>query len=126
MQILVDNSIWIDYFRNGNNSELLDLFIDQNIICINDVILAELVPFLKLKNQNNVVRLLKNITNNMIRSVGQEISDRKAAEGKLRRTMGDLARSNAELTAKQSHGLPRRFAPRKDHFLWSFSIIKPK
>ncbi len=63
MKILVDSSVWIDYFRSGNNSELLDLYIDQNLICINDLILAELVPFLKTNNQNNVIRLLKIITN---------------------------------------------------------------
>ena len=62
MKILVDSSVWIDYFRSGKNSELLDLYIDQNIICINDLILAELVPYLKINNQNNVIRLLNNIS----------------------------------------------------------------
>lgn len=61
MKILVDSSVWIDYFRSGKNSELLDLYIDQNLICINDLILAELVPYLKINKQNNVIRLLKNI-----------------------------------------------------------------
>ena len=63
MRILVDSSVWIDYFRSGKNSELLDLYIDQNIVCINDLILAELIPYLKINNQNNVIRLLNNITN---------------------------------------------------------------
>jgi predicted nucleic acid-binding protein len=63
MKILVDSSVWIDYFRSGKNSELLDLCIDQNLICINDLILAELIPYLKINNQNNVIRLLNNITN---------------------------------------------------------------
>jgi hypothetical protein len=39
MQILVDSSVWIDYFRNGFNSGKLDMYIDQNLICINDLIL---------------------------------------------------------------------------------------
>ena len=62
MKILVDSSVWIDYFRSGKNSELLDLYIDQNLICINDLILSELVPYLKINNQNKIIRLLKNIT----------------------------------------------------------------
>lgn len=61
MSILVDTSIWIEYFRSGNDSEKLDFFIDENIVVINDLILAELVPFLKLRNQIRVIDLLQNI-----------------------------------------------------------------
>jgi predicted nucleic acid-binding protein len=61
MSILVDTSIWIAYFRSGNNSEKLDFLIDENIIVINNLILAELVPFLKLRNQKRVIDLLHNI-----------------------------------------------------------------
>ncbi len=75
MKILVDSSVWIDYFRSGNNSELLDLYIDQNLICINDLILAELVPFLKINNQNNVIRLFKIITNIELNINWQNIID---------------------------------------------------
>ena len=52
MNILVDSSVWIDYFRGGKNSEILDQFIEENLICINDLILAEIIPPLNLKNQN--------------------------------------------------------------------------
>lgn len=62
MNILVDSSIWIDYFRSGINSDKLDGYIDQNLICINDLILSELVPFLKVKKQFRVIQLLYNIT----------------------------------------------------------------
>jgi hypothetical protein len=58
MQVLVDSSVWIDYFRNGDNSSRLDGLIDDNIIVINDIILAELVPFLKIKNETKIIRLL--------------------------------------------------------------------
>ena len=51
MSVLVDTSIWIEYFRSGNNSEKLDFLIDENLIVINDLILAELVPSLKVRNQ---------------------------------------------------------------------------
>jgi len=59
MQVLVDSSVWIDYFRSGDNSSSLDYLIDENVIVINDIILAELVPFLKVKKQMKIVRLLR-------------------------------------------------------------------
>jgi len=61
MSVLVDTSIWIEYFRSGNNSEKLDFLIDENLIVINDLILAELVPFLKVRNQQTIIKLLNNI-----------------------------------------------------------------
>ena len=61
MSVLVDTSIWIEYFRTGNNSEKLDFLIDENLIVINDLILAELVPSLRVRNQRRIVKLLYNI-----------------------------------------------------------------
>ncbi len=61
MSVLVDTSIWIEYFRTGTNSEKLDFLIDENLIVINDLILAELVPSLRVRNQRKIVRLLRNI-----------------------------------------------------------------
>ncbi len=61
MSVLVDTSIWIEYFRTGNNSEKLDFLIDENLIVINDLILAELVPYLRVRNQRKIVKLLHNI-----------------------------------------------------------------
>ena len=61
MSVLVDTSIWIEYFRTGNNSEKLDFLIDENLIVINDLILAELVPSLRARNQRRIVKLLYNI-----------------------------------------------------------------
>lgn len=62
MQVLVDSSIWIDYFRDGENSSKLDYLIDENIVLINDLILAELVPFLKIQNQQKIINLLNAIS----------------------------------------------------------------
>ena len=61
MTVLVDTSIWIEYLRTGKNSEKLDFFIDENLIVTNDLILAELVPSLRIHNQRKVVKLLYNI-----------------------------------------------------------------
>lgn len=59
--ILVDTSVWIDYFKGGINSSDLDALIDENIVVTNDLILAELIPYLKIKNQIKVIKLLKEI-----------------------------------------------------------------
>ena len=61
MEVLVDTSIWIDYFRGGNNSKDIDLLIDENIIVTNEIILAELIPYLKIKKQLKVINLLHEV-----------------------------------------------------------------
>jgi predicted nucleic acid-binding protein len=61
MPVLVDTSIWIEYLRSGSFSEKLDFFIDENLIVTNDLILAELVPFLRLRNQKKLISLFRHI-----------------------------------------------------------------
>ena len=61
MKVLVDTSIWVDYFRSGNQSSQLDSLIDEDQIVINDLILAELVPFLKIRKELTLVTLLNKI-----------------------------------------------------------------
>jgi len=61
MSVLVDTSVWVEYFRSGNNSEKFDFLIDENLIVTNDLILAELVPFLKVRNQRKLINILINI-----------------------------------------------------------------
>lgn len=62
MNILIDSSVWIDYFRGGDNSEILDSFIDENILCTNYLILSELIPSLNHKGYSKLVKLLREIT----------------------------------------------------------------
>jgi hypothetical protein len=61
MSVLVDTSVWVDYFRNGNKLDRLDLLIDENLVVTNDLILGELIPFLKIKKQRKVIELLNNV-----------------------------------------------------------------
>ena len=63
MPVLVDTSVWVDYFGNGENSGKLDFLIDENLLVINDLILAELVPFLRIRNQQKIIDLLHGIQN---------------------------------------------------------------
>lgn len=62
MSVLVDTSVWIEYFRTGNNSGKIDFLIDENLVAINDLILAEIVPFLRVQNQRKIINLLYNIS----------------------------------------------------------------
>ncbi len=61
MDVLVDTSIWIDYFKGGGNSKDLDFLIDENMIVTNEIILAELIPYLKIKRQSKVIKLLHEV-----------------------------------------------------------------
>jgi predicted nucleic acid-binding protein len=61
MKILVDSSVWIDYFKSGKNSDLLDQFIEENLICTCGLILAELIPSITLKNEKKLLELLLTI-----------------------------------------------------------------
>lgn len=61
MSVLVDTSIWIDYFKSGGKSKHLDLLVDENLIVTNDIILAELIPYLKIKKQTKVINLLQEV-----------------------------------------------------------------
>lgn len=73
MPALVDSSVWIDYFRDGKNSGKLDSFLDDNALVINDIILAELIPFLKIKKQRKIIDLLYSIDNHF--KLLQQITD---------------------------------------------------
>lgn len=61
MPVLVDTSIWIDYFRGGNESIQMDFLIDENLLVTNDLILTELIPFLQVRNETKLINLLHNI-----------------------------------------------------------------
>jgi len=73
--ILVDTSIWIDYFRGGGNSSGMDALIDENILVTNEIILAELIPYLKIEKQANVVKLLYQIKQISLRIDWEEIME---------------------------------------------------
>jgi predicted nucleic acid-binding protein len=47
-QVLIDTSIWINYFRNNDCADILTQLFDDDRVVINDVILSELLPAMNL------------------------------------------------------------------------------
>ena len=73
--ILVDSSIWIEYFRGRKEAAALDELIDKNQLCINNLILSELIPFLRMKKENTLIKILMTIRNTAIKINWEEIID---------------------------------------------------
>lgn len=60
--VLVDSSVWIEYFKGTESALPLNDLIDSNNICINDLILAELLPSISHKKENRLKELLLTVT----------------------------------------------------------------
>jgi predicted nucleic acid-binding protein len=61
-KILIDSSIWIEYFRDGNSIQL-DRLIEEDLICTNDVVLTELIPALTKNRNFELVKSLRSLEN---------------------------------------------------------------
>jgi len=58
MPILVDTSVWIEYFRHGEGVDALDSLIDRDLVVTNDLILVELLPSIRIRGQHELASLL--------------------------------------------------------------------
>lgn len=61
MSVLVDSSIWVEYFRGSPDQAELDFLIEENLVVVNDLILAELIPALYVRRQRKLIRLMREI-----------------------------------------------------------------
>jgi hypothetical protein len=73
--ILVDSSVWIEYFRGKKEAAVLDELIDRNQLCINKLILSELIPFLRIKKEHALIKILMTVKNIDIKIDWEEIID---------------------------------------------------
>jgi hypothetical protein len=55
---LVDTSVWIDGFHGGKFSGVIKNLIDRYEICINDLILSELIPSIRVRKEKELEDLL--------------------------------------------------------------------
>ena len=60
-KVLIDSSVWIEYFKIGG-IEKLDRLIEEDLACINELILTELAPALMLKNETDILEGLQAIS----------------------------------------------------------------
>ena len=60
--VLVDSSVWIEYFKGNESALPLNELIDNNNLCINDLILSELLPSINHRNEVDLKELLLAIT----------------------------------------------------------------
>ena len=61
MKVLVDSSVWVAYFRGTDDLPAVDWLIEEGLVVINDLILAELSPPLLVRGERKLVRLLRDI-----------------------------------------------------------------
>jgi predicted nucleic acid-binding protein len=59
--VLVDTSVWIEYFKGNTDVKRLDTLIDTNNVCINELILAELIPSINIKKEQKLKEILFSI-----------------------------------------------------------------
>jgi predicted nucleic acid-binding protein len=60
-QVLVDTFVWIEYFSGKKIAERVDSLIDEKLICSNKIILCELIPFLYIKKELELIDSLRAI-----------------------------------------------------------------
>ena len=60
--VLVDSSVWIEYFKGNKIALPVNNLIDSNNVCTNDLILSELIPSINHKKENELRELLMTIT----------------------------------------------------------------
>jgi len=60
--VLVDSSVWIEYFKGNELALPVNTLIDFNNLCVNDLILAELIPSITQKKETQLKELLLSIT----------------------------------------------------------------
>jgi predicted nucleic acid-binding protein len=59
VSVLVDSSIWIQFFAGNPETDPLDELLEQDLVLINDAIRAEIVPFLLAKEETEAKELLE-------------------------------------------------------------------
>ena len=61
MSVLVDTSVWVEYFRGSSALEEIDFLIDESLLVTNELIQAELLPPLLTRGEDELVGLLREL-----------------------------------------------------------------
>lgn len=73
-KVLIDSSVWIAFFKGTEEGGMLFPLLDSNQTCINELILAELIPSLNHKKEMILVSLLKSIEKTKLNIDWEEIT----------------------------------------------------
>lgn len=95
--ILVDSSVWIDYFRGVASSETdrLDRLLDEELVAIGDLILTEVLQgFDRDRDFNRAQKFLTTLT--IIELGGKEIAVRAAKNYRKLRALGVTPRKTID------------------------------
>lgn len=55
MKVLVDSSVWIDFFRRKNSANQLPELLRADLAVVNQLIMAEIVPALEIRKQRSAI-----------------------------------------------------------------------
>jgi len=73
--VLIDTTIWIDYFNKGERYRVIEELIDSNVVVVNEIILSEILPPLIVQNNKKIVNLLHGINIKPLQINWNEIID---------------------------------------------------
>ena len=96
--ILVDSSVWIDYFRGRSNpqTELLDILLGKEPLAVGDLILAEVLQgFSSERDFNQARRLMTSLV--VIDLGGREIAIQAAKNFRSLRSLGVTVRKTIDV-----------------------------
>ena len=112
--ILVDSSVWIDYFcgKDTAETEILDSTLGVRAVAIGDLILTEVLQGFRLdKDFNTAKELLDELT--VFEMLGKEMAVKSAANFRRLRKRGTTIRKTADVIIASfciEHGLPLLFS----------------
>ena len=75
MNNLVDTSVWIEYFKGNQKYSFITDIISTNAICINEIILTELLPSIIHREERELAELINSIKKYVLIIDWQEIRD---------------------------------------------------
>jgi predicted nucleic acid-binding protein len=95
--ILVDSSVWIDYFRGtvAPQTERLDALLGSELICVGDLVLAEVLQGFNTDREFNQARKLLTLLE-VVDLGGQELAIQAARNFRTLRLMGVTVRKTID------------------------------
>lgn len=96
--ILVDTTVWIDYFNGNYNAktDLLDYYLENDLIIIGDLILIELLQGFKLEKDYNIAKkLLDDLI--YVDLAGKDIAEESIKNYRLLRKNGITVRKTIDM-----------------------------